>query len=66
MLSRPGMSAATHAPPDGNVSRGHVLTITSAVTGIAALVAVLLRGITRARILKATGLDDWCLYLALV
>ena len=59
-------STATHAPQEGNVGRGHVLTITSAVTGIAALIAVVLRGITRIKILKAVGWDDWFLFLALV
>lgn len=59
-------SSTTYSSSDHNVSRGHVLTITSAVTGVIAVIAVLLRAVTKAKILKATGWDDWSLYIALV
>lgn len=59
-------SATTHPPLGGDVGRGHVLNITSKVTGFIAIFAVALRMLAKVKTTKVVSWDDWVLVLALV
>lgn len=53
-------------PPDGDVNRGHVILIVTAVTTSLALIVVGLRMFVRLTIVRGVGWDDYTILAASV
>lgn len=60
------MSSPETPPKGGNKSDGYMLIIVVSTTFVPALLAVLLRVYTRAKVVHSLGWDDWIMLLAIV
>ena len=60
-LLTPIMTSSSVSP-----GRGHILVITALITVTVAALAVILRCVTRGKVAKSLGWDDWILVLSLV